>query len=381
MSNKKKITRYMASLNQDRFFKKVFADLKIAKAFLEDVFDVQIQEITMLEKDKHYITDDAKYVEFDFRCKIDNQYVIIDMQQWHKPDIIHRFYTYHTLNTALQLETLPLKSIIINQNTQKEEEIKDYRRIEPVITLVWLVDDNLRDDGDFLTYSMTPEAVLAFLRDEDLWLRKDINELIIKREKVIKKLKNNTKNLNFIPKNKLIFAFQQNIVNNPKHNKYFNWFKFAELSNRKDNKKTDFNELKKDKPFKKNFIVMEKRLNNKVLSKKDLDYITSVEEREKRVQRYIDGKKEEWKIDYDNDMQEVLDNKNSLIQKAEQDKQKAEQDKQNAEEKLKLKEEKNINEKHQMIIELNNNNVPIVIISNITKLSIDKIKQLIKGTL
>ncbi len=291
-------TRYMASLNQDRFFKKVFSNLKIARAFLEDILDVKIQEIEKLEKDKHYITDDAKYVEFDFRCKIDNGYVIIDMQQWYKADVIHRFYTYHALNTALQLETLPLKILSLDPETGKNIEIKDYRRIEPVVTLVWMVDDCLNNKDDFLSYSMTNEGVLDFIGNKSLWLKANINELLLARKNIIDKLMNTSKSLDFIPKNKLIFAFQKNIIKNPKHKKYFNWFKFAELSNDKNNKKKDFTELKKDKVFKENCIFMEKRLNNKGLSQKDLKYIATEAERMKGIQKWIDDERDYIRSDF-----------------------------------------------------------------------------------
>ncbi|MBI4647350.1 MAG: hypothetical protein HY738_12385 [Bacteroidia bacterium] len=67
---------YLAPLNYDRYFKKVFGNEKIAKRFLEDFFDVQIETIELFTI-HHKITDDATAVEFDFRCKIDEQFVII----------------------------------------------------------------------------------------------------------------------------------------------------------------------------------------------------------------------------------------------------------------------------------------------------------------
>jgi hypothetical protein len=93
---------YLAPLNYDRYFKKVFKETEIAKKFLEDFFDISIESIELLTQ-KHKITDDAVAVEFDFRCKIKGHHIIIDMQQWFKPDIVNRFYVYHTINTALQL--------------------------------------------------------------------------------------------------------------------------------------------------------------------------------------------------------------------------------------------------------------------------------------
>ena len=81
---------YLAPLNYDRFFKKVFSDLKIAKAFLEAFLDIKIESIERI-KEKHKITDDAAFVEFDFRCKVRGQYIIIDMQQWYKAFVVNSF--------------------------------------------------------------------------------------------------------------------------------------------------------------------------------------------------------------------------------------------------------------------------------------------------
>ena len=120
MSKKnKKQVGYLAPLNYDRYFKKVFSDLKIAKRFLEDFLDIKIQEIEAKPTER-YLTDDARYVELDFRCKIDNHYIIIEMQQWYKPDIIQRFYLYDALNTGLQLESLETKTIELPNNKVKD---------------------------------------------------------------------------------------------------------------------------------------------------------------------------------------------------------------------------------------------------------------------
>ena len=48
---------YLAPLNYDRNFKKVFSETRIAKRFLEDFFDVEISEMELLPF-KHKITDD-----------------------------------------------------------------------------------------------------------------------------------------------------------------------------------------------------------------------------------------------------------------------------------------------------------------------------------
>ena len=60
---------YLAPLNVDWFFKKVFSDKRIAKSFLQDLLGVKITEITLLATD-YKLSDDAVLVRFDFRCKI-----------------------------------------------------------------------------------------------------------------------------------------------------------------------------------------------------------------------------------------------------------------------------------------------------------------------
>ena len=98
---------YLAPLNYDRYFRKVFSDTGIAKRFLEDFFDTRIESIELLTT-YHKLTDDSAAVEFDFRCRIGEQFVIIDMQQWYKPDIVHRFYTYHCIKTETQRNGQPI---------------------------------------------------------------------------------------------------------------------------------------------------------------------------------------------------------------------------------------------------------------------------------
>ena len=126
---------YLAPLNYDRFFKKVFKDPAIAKIFLEDFLDVTISDIEKLDE-KHRVTDDASVVEFDYRCKIDGRFVIIDIQQWYKTDIIKRFYLYHCLNSGLQLEKLPSKLVIPEKSIKSDME-KQKRKKETLFNDLW----------------------------------------------------------------------------------------------------------------------------------------------------------------------------------------------------------------------------------------------------
>lgn len=282
---------YLAPLNYDRYFKKVFSDTSIAKCFLEDFLNVQIQSIELLSIN-HKLTDDSSAVEFDFRCKIDDRFVIIDMQQWYKPDIVHRFYVYHCINTALQLESLPLKSFSLGEKPIKEKKIKDYSEILPVITLIWMADDSFNFTDDYVSYTMTPEIVNQFLSDNLLWQQPDIKHILREREKVLAQLNNKTRSLAFLQENRLIYAFQQNIVKNGRFTRYHKWFELAEKTKNKLNKKAEFLKYKDDQILTK---LME-RISKEALSADDFTYIDDYEQYLERVKRYDQGKfKEGWK--------------------------------------------------------------------------------------
>jgi len=247
---------YLAPLNYDRFFRKVFSDINIAKAFLEDFFDVTIEEIKKLD-DKYRLTDDASTVEFDFRCKINGSYVIIDMQQWYKRDIGKRFYLYHAVNSSLQLEKLPEKKLPLDVMPQKR--VKDYSALEPVITLIWMSVDNLDFKENYISYALAPEEVVTFLKKEDFWRNPDIKALLDERKRILEILNNKKKGIDFLPQNRLIFAFQGNIVRNKTHARYERWFTFASKSGYGENTESDFKEYKNDTIFKEIMHRLDKR--------------------------------------------------------------------------------------------------------------------------
>jgi hypothetical protein len=290
---------YIAPLNYDRFFKKVFSSSKIAQRFLEDFFSIQIETIEIL-KERHKITDDAILVEFDYRCKINGQYIIIDMQQWFKVDVGKRFYVYHCINTALQLENLPKKSISVSK-TQKRSS-KDYSLLEPVITLIWMADDTLGIEESVLTYILTPDLAINLVQNEELWRKVNSKKLMAERQRILKILGNKTRQLNFLQENKLIYAFQKNIVKDSKTEKYFRWFQFAEKSRNLDNKKEDFNEFLNDDIF----MEVISRLDKKTLVGEDFEYITDYEEFYIENQRYINGLKRELRIELIDEVKEEV---------------------------------------------------------------------------
>lgn len=275
---------YLAPLNYDRYFKKVFSDERIAKRFLEDFLGVTIVFLESLPQ-QHRVTDDAGMVEFDFRCQIDDAYIIIDMQQWYKPDLVQRFYLYHALNSGLQLEQLPKERFIIDRLTRKLKKVRDYRSLEPVLTLIWLVDDTLRFKENYVAYIMTPELVLELLRNERLWHNPEIRELLAERERVLEVAMNHTKDLDFLRQNRLIFLLQKNIVQHLEGLPYERWFQFAEKSRNRNNEAADFEEFEEDEIFEE----MMRRLNRGALTEEDEAYIESEQEMWEEVVRLEQG--------------------------------------------------------------------------------------------
>lgn len=284
---------FLAPLNYDRFFKKVFSDLEISKRFLEDFLDISIEGIELLPT-KAKITDSATAVEFDFRCHINGQYVVIDMQQWFKVDVVKRFYLYHTLGTALQAEVLPIKQLTRRFLDRSRRE-RDYNKLAPTITLIWMANDNLNFKGDYVSFSMLPEALSEFMRLERLWEAENREELLAMRRDLLMVMDNRTRQLDFLPKNRLIYAFQGNIVgnNDERLRKYYAWFEFAEKTRDKNNKAEDFEQYRKDPIFAK--II--KRIAVQDLPVEDLDYVDRYEQWQEEFLRYDMGIREEARLE------------------------------------------------------------------------------------
>ncbi|OQY49197.1 MAG: hypothetical protein B6242_00105 [Anaerolineaceae bacterium 4572_78] len=246
--------------------------------------EVTITELKPLSKE-HYVTDDSSRVEFDFRCKIEGRHVIVDMQQWYKSDIVQRFYLYHALNTGLQLETLPEKRLIFDKETQLLKQVKDYRYVEPVLTLIWLVSETLGFEDNYVSFTMAPELVLNFLKNEHLWHNTEIKDLLTERKHILSLVNNTTKYLDFLSQNRLIFLIQRNIVKHQKGMVYERWFHFAEKSRNLENVESDFDEFRNDTIF----DEMMRRLSKKGLADEDLVYIASESEVRAEMARWEQG--------------------------------------------------------------------------------------------
>ncbi len=296
MEKEKMTYGYLAPLNYDKFFKKVFKEPMISKQFLEDFLGIDIKDINIFERESDKLTDASKVVKFDYRCQIDKEEnVIIEMQQWYKADIVQRFLIYHALNISLQLENMPEKTILIRKGEKKT--ITDYRRLTPSITLIWLVDDSLGMEDNFISYSMFPDKIADFIRNSDLWDSEEFAKLKNKRDELLKILDSKKRELDFLQSNKLIFILQKQIVKNikllkedPKKNanllnNYNRWFDFAEKTRNFSNKVSDFSAYNEDAVF----SEMIKRLATVSMDNKDLQYIKSTKKTLEGIKRYEEG--------------------------------------------------------------------------------------------
>jgi Trp operon repressor len=233
----KKSMRYLVSLNKDAAFKKVFGNKYIAKAFLEDMLNIKIQSIELLERDNK-ITDAASVVRFDFRCRIDDQDVIIEVQQDNFNYLVKRFYLYHCLSTSLQLEVIKDR-MYTDPLTGKEHHVKRYAELRPVITIIWMAEHNWGFKEDFIEFNLYPKLLADFIEDDAIW-NQDKESLLNLRNELLHYLKKSDYNLDFHAENRLIYVFQTNVVKNKRNQKYAQWFEFAQKTRNVDNKAADF---------------------------------------------------------------------------------------------------------------------------------------------
>jgi hypothetical protein len=328
---------YVAPLNLDLFFKKVFSNKHVAQKFLEDLLGVKITEMKLLSVEKK-LTDAAVTVKFDFRCKINGQYVVIEMQQRYKVDVVKRFFLYHAVSTALQLETL--KPIKVVSPTGAMYTEKNYSTLEPVLTVIWMVDDMLGFEDDFIVFTTLPESAKDFILDDNLW-QQPLGNILEKREKTVKILQNKTKELDFFTQNKMIYVFQKNIVKNNRINlPYFKWFDIADLSRNPNNIENDFskykddkdmaevlNRIRKDKLAPEEFVYVSDLYNYDIyMARMEEDFKETIKLRDKRLAK-IEQKVEQAEQKIEQAEQKI----EQAEQKVEQEKQKVEQEKQKAE--------------------------------------------------
>jgi hypothetical protein len=138
-----------------------------------------------------------------------------------------------------------LEPKVTKQFNGKTYTEKNYSGLEPVTTLVWMVDDTFNFTDDFVAFTTLPEAAKTFISDENLW-QQPIETILTEREKALNIINNKTKDLGFFTENRLVYAFQKNIVNNKKNSNYFKWFDLANKSRKTDNVEEDFSQFNND---------------------------------------------------------------------------------------------------------------------------------------
>ena len=357
---------YVASLNIDLFFKKVFSNKRVAKNFLEDLLNVNITDIKFLSIENK-LTDSSVVVKFDFRCKIHGQYVVIEMQQKYKIDIVKRFYLYQAVSTALQLETL--KPVTITKPNGETYTEKNYSSIEPVITLIWMVDDMLGFDEDFIAFTTLPEEAKDFILDANLW-EQPIENILAKRRKVISILENKSKGLDFFSQNRMIYVFQKNIVKNKRIDlPYYKWFDVANISRNPNNKEEDFYNYKNDKDMAEviNRIRKDKLPPDEFKYVSDLymydiymermkqdheEKMTRLREKAKKLEQKVEQKAEQLKLRVEQEMQKVeqeMQRAEYETQRAEYETQRAEHETQRAEQEMQRAEQEMQRAEHEKL--------------------------------
>ena len=277
--------------------------------------------------------------------------VSIDMQQFYKQDVIKRFFLYFCNNTTLQLENIP--PIAIPAPNGKVYKTKNYHFLEPSIVLVWMVDDVLGYEEDMAAFSIFPEILNDFIRNEALWATNNLPELLKERAAVLKNMNNKTKGLDFLPKNRLIYLFQPNIVKNEaKMALYHKWFEFAALTQNPNNQESDFESFKKIPIFN---DIMEK-LRTTTLSHDDFQYLTDQAEYDKLVGAYDEKIRKEG---YEGGWEDALRKYEPMLlmlrqaeidkKRAEQEKKRIEQEKQQAEQEKQQVEQELLSKQLKMI--------------------------------
>ncbi|MEI6140622.1 MAG: hypothetical protein WCP85_15240, partial [Mariniphaga sp.] len=121
-----------------------------------------------------------------------------------------------------------------------------------------------------------------FLRNKNLWREENMLELLAERAKCLGIIDNRSMKLDFLQKNKLIYAFQPNIIKNKKFSKYLPWFELADKTRNKLNEKGWFDEYLKDQIF----VEIIKRINTDTFVQSDWEYINKNEDFREKARRF-----------------------------------------------------------------------------------------------
>lgn len=144
-----------------------------------------------------------------------------------------------------------------------------------------------------------------------------IKTLLEERTRILEKLDNKTKNLDFIQTNRLIFAFQRNIVRHQQMKRYIRWFDLAAKTKRPDNKAEDFEAFEHDDDFNPIYQRIKKRLIQENLKAEEKQYITDEASKQTKIQRTIDGYVDELSSEMEM-LQEKIEKSKKILEEKDQ---------------------------------------------------------------
>ncbi len=220
---------YLAPLNYDRFFRKVFSDANIARRFFEDFLDVKISKLNILPS-QYSMIDETPIVELNFFCLIKSAPLVVKLHQWSQSDVEQLFCTYNPL--------APNMHESINHDGKKL----------PTISIIWLVHAKPFDD-DYMKYGFASENLMSLFLDDELWKPENFKKLLKMRNELTNRSINKPINEKRLGSKRLIYVSQQNVIRNKKSSKYYNWFEFAQKTLEKVADKSAYDKYRKDKIF------------------------------------------------------------------------------------------------------------------------------------
>ncbi len=229
-------------MNNDFFFLKVFQDITIAKKFLEDYYQKEIAQLKLigLGTNENYFTINNTNTSHRYYCAFEHETIVVEIQQWHKQKKEKdRLIDY--ISSGLRI----LPGIGPFSSSRKSDYL-----------IIWSTDDDFEIEEKSTSYNCLPSIITDFILDNELFERKDKDEIIARHNKVKEELENLSSKIKSIQNERFVFLYQKNIVNKPQEDadqnkckKYAQWFEFAELSQKENNTKEDFAKFADDEIF------------------------------------------------------------------------------------------------------------------------------------
>ena len=81
------------------------------------------------------------------------------------------------------MENLPEKKILLPDKEIKTT--KDYSSVMPVVTIIWMVNDNLGFSDDYIAYTFLPEKAKTFFENTQIWKNEEIRDHILEMNNIL----------------------------------------------------------------------------------------------------------------------------------------------------------------------------------------------------